>query len=207
MLPEVTLGLAIYDYLPILIWVIGSYFLIDTLRKEFTEVLFYYVLILGLVSVFLAGTLKATWKLLIALNGTNFSILSDVQFPIMGVGFFLLFISLLSLLLHKKKNQEGQIAVAILLKKISLPLMMVGSVFSTICLLIIARRRRAVGSLISFALFLIVSTAMGYVGSLIIADSYKVIFFEQTVNCFSTLLWTMGSYFLWKAPLRTRTVA
>ena len=32
--PEVTAGLALYDYLPNLIWIAGSYFLIDTLKDE-----------------------------------------------------------------------------------------------------------------------------------------------------------------------------
>jgi len=32
--PEVTLSLAIYDYLPMLIWGAGSYFLIDAIKKD-----------------------------------------------------------------------------------------------------------------------------------------------------------------------------
>ena len=34
MVPEVTLSLAIYDYLPMLIWGAGSYFLIDAIKKD-----------------------------------------------------------------------------------------------------------------------------------------------------------------------------
>ena len=203
MLPEVTLSLAIYDYLPILIWVAGSYFLIDAIREDIKGVFFYYVLIFSLALVCIGGILKATWKLIIAIADINLSLLSDIQFPLMGIGFFLLFISLLSFLLQKKDIQEEKFAIVIF-KKLFLPLMVIGSIGSTICLIAIAKRRKAVSSLIFYTLFLISSTAMGYIGSRIVADNYKVILIEQTINCSSTLLWALGSYFLWKAHRRSR---
>ena len=197
MLPEVTLSLAIYDYLPILIWVAGSYFLVDAIREDINRVFFYYILILSLALVCIGGILKATWKLLIAIADINLLLLSDVQFPLMGAGFFLLFISLLSFLLQKKDIQKINFAIGGF-KKTFLSLMVVGSIGSTICLIVIARRRRVISSLIFYTLFLILSTAMGYIGSRIVADNYKVILFEQTINCSSTLLWALGSFSLWK---------
>lgn len=202
---EVTLSLAIYDYLPILIWVAGSYFLIDALREDINGLFFYYILILSLALVCIGGILKATWKLLIAVASINLSFLSDIQFPLMGAGFFLLFVSLLSFLVQKKEIQEEKFAIAVFLKKAALPLMMLGSLGSTICLIIIAKKSGSVSSLIFYTLFLIVSTVMGYFGSRIVADNYKVILLEQSINCSSTLLWALGSYFLWKAHRRPRT--
>jgi len=199
--PEVTLSLALYDYLPILIWIAGSFFLIDTLKGG-SKGIFFYILILSLALVCVGGTLKATWKLLIALTGSNLPLLSDIQFPLMGAGFFLLFLSLLSFLVQHKDIQGEKFAAAVLLKKIFLPLMIVGSVGSTVCLIIVAKRSKAYPSLIFYTLFLIVSTAMGYVGSRITAEHYQMILLEQTINCASTLLWALGSYFLWRAHRR-----
>ena len=197
MLPEVTLSLAIYDYLPILIWVAGSYFLVDAIREDINRVFFYYILILSLVLVCIGGILKATWKLLIAIADINLFLLSDIQFPLMGTGFLLLFISLLSLLLQKKDIQKKKFAIGVF-KKSFLPVMVIGSIGSTICLMLIAKRKKAFLALIFYSIFLVVSTSMGYIGSRIVANSYNVILLEQTINCSSTLLWALGSFFLWK---------
>ena len=197
MLPEVTLSLAIYDYLPILIWVAGSYFLADAIREDINRVFFYYILILSLVLVCIGGILKATWKLLIAIADINLFLLSDIQFPLMGTGFLLLFISLLSLLLQKKDIQKKKFAIGVF-KKSFLPVMVIGSIGSTICLMLIAKRKKAFLALIFYSIFLVVSTSMGYIGSRIVANSYNVILLEQTINCSSTLLWALGSFFLWK---------
>ena len=158
---------------------------------------FYYVLILSLVLVWIGGFLKATWKFLIALADINLILLSDIQFPLMGAGFLLLFISLLSFILQKKDIQKKYFAIGAL-KKFFLPVMVIGSLGSTICLMIIAKRRKALPALIFYSIFLVVSTSMGYIGSRVIATSYKVIFIEQTINCSSTLMWALGSFSLWK---------
>ena len=195
--PEVTLGLALYDYLPILIWIAGSYFLVDALKEDMRRIFFYYLLILSLTLVGIAGFLKATWKLVITIAYRNFILLSDIQFPLMGTGCLLLFISLLSLLLQKKDVQEKGFATVVF-KKLFLPLMVVCSIGSTICLKVLAKREKAFLALIFYSIFLMVSTSMGYIGSRIVATSYNVILFEQTINCFSTLMWALGSFFLWK---------
>jgi len=195
--PEVTLSLAVYDYLPMLIWGAGSYFLIDAIRKDINGGVFYYTLILSLGLVWIGGFLKATWKLLIAIADANLILLSDMQFPLMGAGFFLLFISLLAFLLQKKDIQKKNFAIGTF-KKLFLPVMVIGSIGSTICLIIIAKRRKALPALVFYSIFLVVSTSMGYIGSRIVATSYKVIFIEQTINCSSTLMWALGSFFLWK---------
>ncbi|MBW1838850.1 MAG: hypothetical protein JRI49_02860, partial [Deltaproteobacteria bacterium] len=70
-MPEVTLSLAIYDYIPMLIWGAGSYFLIDAIKKDMNGGGFYYALILSLVLVWIGGFLKATWKFLIAIADIN----------------------------------------------------------------------------------------------------------------------------------------
>ena len=197
MVPEVTLSLAIYDYLPMLIWGAGSYFLIDAIKKDMPGGIFYYVLIVSLVLVWIGGFLKATWKFLIALADINLILLSDIQFPLMGAGFFLLFISLLSFLLQKKEIQKKYFAIGAY-KKLFLPVMVIGSLGSTICLIIIAKRRKVLPALIFYSIFLVVSTSMGYIGSRIVATSYKVILIEQTINCSSTFMWALGSFFLWK---------
>jgi hypothetical protein len=195
--PEVTVSLALYDYLPNLIWIAGSYFLVNALKDELKKISLY-ILITSLTLVLIAGTLKATWKLLIAAADANILILSDVQFPLMGTGFFFMFLSLLSLLLKKDEAGGKQFAVAIPFSKIFLPLMILGSFGATICLIIIAKRRKAILALIFYVIFLVTSSSMGYIGSKIVTHSYLVVLIEQTLNSSSTLMWALGSYFLWK---------
>jgi hypothetical protein len=140
--PEVTFSLAVYDYLPMFIWGAGSYFLIDAIKKDINGGFFYYTLILSLGLVWIGGFLKATWKLLIALADANLILLSDMQFPVMGAGFFLLFISLLVFLLQKKDIQKKNFAI-VPFKELFLPVMVIGSIGSTLCLIIIAKRKKA----------------------------------------------------------------
>lgn len=205
MVPEVTLSLAIYDYLPMLIWGAGSYFLIDAIRKDINGVFFYYTLILSLALIWTGGFLKATWKLLIAIADANLILLSDIQFPLMGAGFFLLFISLLPFLLQKKDIQKKSFAIGAF-KKFFLPLLVIGSIGSTVCLILIAKRKKALLALIFYSIFLVTSTSMGYIGSRIVATGYKVILIEQTINCSSTLMWALGSFFLWKSLRRVGVI-
>ncbi len=196
MAPEVSIGNALYDYLPVLVWIWGSYCLINAVRNEIKKI-FHSLLVFSVVLVCIAGTLKATWKLLLA-AGSNIQILSDVQFPLMGTGFLIMFISLLPLLLQKKVNESGKLIAIASLKKVFLPLMVLGGTGSTVCLMIIAKRKKAVAALIFYSIFLVISNSLGYIGSKFHPVTNFDVFLEQTVNCFSTLAWAFGSYFLCK---------
>lgn len=192
--PEVTVGLALYDYLPVLVWIWGSYCLVKTIGREIKKP-FFYILIISMALVCIGGILKATWKLLIAASNLNIIFLSDAQFPLMGTGFFLMFISLFFYLMQEEKRGEMRFATAIS-KKFFLPLMVIGSIGSTICLMIIAKKKKVTTASFFYLFFLVVSTAMGYVGARIKAETYYIILLEQTINCFSILLWALGNYFL-----------
>ena len=196
--PEVSVSLALYDYLPNIIWIFGSYFLVSAVKNEIKKI-FLNILIFGISMIFVGGILKATWKLVIAAMGSNISILNDVQFILMGFGFFFMFISVLSVVLGKRENSAGNAAGIASLNKAFLPLMILWSLGTNICLIIIAKRRKATLALILYIASIVMITSMGYVGAKIVAQSYWVVFLEQTANSSSVLISAFGSYFLWKA--------
>jgi len=203
--PEVSVSLALYDYLPNIIWIFGSYFLVSAVKEEIKKI-FLNILILGISMIFIGGMLKATWKLAIAATGSNISILNDVQFILMGPGFFLMFISILSVVLGKRGSIAGRAAGIASLNKAFLPLMVLGSLGANICLIILAKRRKATVALILYIASIVMSTSMGYVGAKIVAQSYWVVFLEQTANSSSVLVSALGSYFLWKAGKKLKLI-
>ncbi|RMF98426.1 MAG: hypothetical protein D6734_00300 [Candidatus Schekmanbacteria bacterium] len=196
--PDVSLGVALYDYLPNIVFVIGIYFVISSIRRDINK--FHYVLILiASVFVFLAGMSKATWKLIIAMADTDIRILGDIQFPLMGIGFFIIFYVLLMVLLKKGGGESSLNAIGIASsKKIFLPMMILGGLGTTICLILLSLRRKATAAVIFFALDVLMTTSMGYVGSKFNLTSNYAVFLEQTLNVSSRIIWAIGCYFLWK---------
>ena len=89
---EYTLGLALEDYLPVIFSIVGTAIIARTimLRDRTLGLIAWFSV--GLLAV--GGVLKATWKLLMALNGTDIPLFSNALFPMIAPGFALLFTAL-----------------------------------------------------------------------------------------------------------------
>ena len=96
-----TLGLSLLDFVPNLAFLVGSYYLIQIVKLTNQRNL-YLAAIVGSLLVFLGGTLKAVWKLLLTIGMGDFQLLSDSQFPLHAPGFFLLFVSLIFLMKQER---------------------------------------------------------------------------------------------------------
>jgi hypothetical protein len=87
-----SLSLALVDFIPSIVFVIGAYFLIKLVRRE-CGMPCTYIMLAGSSLVFLAGFFKATWKLLYITNTADIRFLSDSQFILLAPGFLLMLIS------------------------------------------------------------------------------------------------------------------
>ena len=108
-----TLGLSLLDFVPNLAFLVGAYYLVKIVQTK-GKGFYYYATIIGGLLVFLGGTLKAVWKLLVTLGVGDFQWMSNAQFPLHAPGFLLLFISVIYLVRRDKKDaQTGVMAIAV----------------------------------------------------------------------------------------------
>ncbi len=85
---EYSLALALEDYLPVIFSLIGVWFIARTIQ-QFDRKLGMMAFI-GLALLAVGGILKATWKVLMAINGTDIPFFSQALFPMIAPGFTLI---------------------------------------------------------------------------------------------------------------------
>lgn len=88
------LGLALFDYLPVLVAALGYYLLADLLARPLPASR--PLLLLGFALVALGGLCKATWKLILVLAGVDIGWLDSLLFICMAPGMVLLAMHTLS---------------------------------------------------------------------------------------------------------------
>ena len=82
---EITLGLALEDYLPVIFSLIGIWFIVQMIGQVDSEN--GRLALVGLILVGIGGLSKATWKLVIATSGNNLAILDNSLFVFLAPGF------------------------------------------------------------------------------------------------------------------------
>jgi hypothetical protein len=108
-----TLGLSLLDFVPNLAFLAGAWYLIQIVKMK-NRHFYYYAVISGSLLVFLGGTLKALWKLLVTIGAGDFQWLSNAQFPLHAPGFLLLFICMIYLVIQDKKSAKaGVMSIAL----------------------------------------------------------------------------------------------
>jgi len=197
MQPDVSLGVALYDYAPNIVFFFGIYWIIKSLKNELSKSSTY-LMVFASALIIIAGILKATWKLIIALSGSDVRILSDIMFPIMGIGFFIIFIVLLMVVIRKNPEKSFKPLAIASSKKIFLPLMIIGGMGTSICLLIISWRKKARPAFVLFIIEMIMTLALGFVGKKFEVVTNFGVFLEETLNLSSRTVWMLGCYYLYK---------
>jgi hypothetical protein len=85
---DFTIGLALYDFVPVLLTGIAVYFIASIVGSR--QVPGARLATIGAILVFAAGLSKATWKLIATLTGIDLVWLASLLFPLMAPGFALL---------------------------------------------------------------------------------------------------------------------
>ena len=85
---DYSLGLALFDYLPVLLSAVGLYLLINLLARALPESRT--LLLLGFTLVIAGGLSKATWKLIWVLTQVDIAVLDSLLFICMAPGMVLL---------------------------------------------------------------------------------------------------------------------
>lgn len=164
---EFSLPMALADYIPVILFAIAAVYLMRDLYNKMSKGAFA-LFSAGVLDIFCAGFLKATYKLLYAVGVCDFEALSNLFFPLQSIGFLLAGIGILAMLTHKQKGDAAVAAVAPPLFSgtfLFVGLMVCGLGFITAGLCILSVKLKKYGLIIIFVLSFICSLCMGYLSS------------------------------------------
>ena len=103
-----SVGLALFDYVPVTLFLITSIVLQRCLYNKMSKGAFA-LFSSGTIFVFIAGFFKATWKLLYCANICDFYKLSECMFPMQGTGFVLAGTALVAMLTAKQESRDERL--------------------------------------------------------------------------------------------------
>ena len=185
---QVTVVMALVDYLPVLCFGIAALLLMkDFYGKMGLGVFLCFAA--GMADVFIAGFCKASWKLLYAAGVCDFQSLNSLFLPLQSIGFLLAGIGMLIYVLRTRALKDGGEPKALALVPpvfsgsfVFIGMMVLG--LGAVCagLSILAKRKKRVAAIVLFALCFTFSLCMGYLSS---RDSTSAVvnWIEESVNC------------------------
>ena len=197
---EFTVPMALVDYIPVVLFAAVMVLLQRDLYNKMPKYAFA-CFAAGTINLFMAGFLKATWKLLYALGVCDFQVLNTTFLPVQSLGFLLAGLGIVIMLAGRK---SAALAVAPPVFKgtfLFVGMMVLGLGAICGCLSVLAVKVKKAGLVVLFVLCFFCYMAMGYLAS---RDSVSAAsnWIEQGVNCLGQLLLFIGVLSLHRAGLR-----
>ena len=199
-----TVPMALMDFVPVIFFGVTAWLLLGDLYNKMCKSTFA-LFSAGAFNVFLAGFCKALWKLLYAANICDFVALEQMFLPVNSIGLLLVGVSLILMVVLKKKSVMLSAAPVALTSGMPFIMMMVvGLGGMCASLSILAKKMKKSKTIILFVLSFILAMGMGYMSS---KDSTLawVNWAEQSINTLSQLCLMLGTIVLHKAGLREYT--
>lgn len=197
---EFTVPMALVDYIPVLLFGAAAVLLQRDLYNKMPKYAFA-CFAAGTINLFIAGFLKATWKLLYALGICNFQSLNIMFLPTQSIGFLLAGLGVVLMLAGRKRRVLAVVPPVFSGTMLFISMMVLG--LGTICtgLSIVAVRMKKSSAALLFVLSFLCSMGMGYLSSRD-AASAAVNWIEQGVNCVGQGAMLLGALTLHRAGLR-----
>lgn len=197
---DVSVPMALVDYIPVVLFGWAAVLLQRDLYHKMPKYAFA-CFAAGTINIFIAGFLKATWKLLYAAGVCDFQVFNTMFLPTQSIGFLLAGLGIVLMLTNRK---GAALAVAPPMFSGSLlfiTMMVLGLGAICTCLSILAARMKKSGAVVLFVLSFLCSMGMGYLSS---RDSTAaaVNWIEQGVNCMGQGLMLCGVLSLHRAGLK-----
>ena len=156
----------------------------------------------GTINIFIAGFLKALWKLLYALGACDFQVLNTMFLPTQSLGFLLAGLGILLMLTNRKKAALAVAAPPVFSgSMVFIAMMVLGLGAICACLSALAVRMKKKALVLVFLLCFVCYMAMGYLASRD-GSSAAMNWIEQGVNTLGQVLLLWGVLGLHKAGLR-----
>ena len=195
---DFSIGMALFDYIPVIFFALGAFILLrdfhNKVRKDS-----YILFATGVIAVALAGTLKATWKLLYAAEICNLVIFDELFFPLQSMGFLLAGVGIMSILFFKSSKKPSLFAMEPSLL-IMILLMVSGLGFLDAGLCILSKKLKKPALIAIFAVSFVCCLGMGYLSSKDFAKA-SMNWIAEFVNFFGQGLFLLGVWMLHKAGL------
>jgi hypothetical protein len=200
---DFSIAMALVDYIPVLFFGYGAASLMRDLYNKMSKGPFA-LFAAGTVDVFIAGALKATYKLLYAANVCDFEPLNSMFFPVQSIGFLLAGIGMIWMLCKKKKDVAALSVAPVLWKGTFLfvGLMIVGLGCIDAGLSYLAVKIKKPAAVVLFVLSFFCSLCMGYLSSQDFAQA-SMNWIAEGVNVVGQGCFMGGAIMLHKAGLET----
>ena len=196
-----SIPMALVDFIPVIFFGVSTVLLqLDLYNKMRKDA--FALFAAGTINIFIAGFLKALWKLLYAAGLCDFQALNTAFLPMQSIGFLLAGLGIVLMLCTRRKNAALLAAPPVFSGSVVFIMMMVlglGSICT--CLSIVSVKMKKKGAVILFVLAFLCSMGMGAMAG---QDSTKAIvnWIEQGINCASQFCLMMGVLTLHKAGLK-----
>jgi hypothetical protein len=188
--------LALFDFVPVIFFVIGSIFLVR-IATRMCGMRCRRPAILGSLLIFLGGFLKALWKLLFTTGVGDFQLMSEIQFTLVAPGFLLLLIVVIWIARSEGKQAKGDDALILVIAVWKIPLLIVMTLASMGVMGIltyIAFRHKAKIAAAGFIVAFLCLVGMGSMAS--VEQTLTNQWIEQSINSLGQLGFMIGTIFL-----------
>ena len=197
---EFTVPMALADFVPVFLFGVSGVLMQRDLYNKMPKYAFA-CFAAGVVNIFMAGFLKALWKLLYAMGVCDFHVLNTMFLPTQSLGFLLAGLGILIMMGQRKKVMLAAAPPLFSGTFLFVGMMVLG--LGAICgsLGVLAVRMKKKGLVPVFFLCFLCYMSMGYLAS---RDSASVAmnWIEQGVNTLGQVLLLWGVLSLHKAGLR-----
>lgn len=186
-----TVPMALMDFVPVLLFG-AAWLILHRDLKNKLDLCSGVLLPLGAALVFLAGFLKATWKMQNAIGAAPVELFNKMMFPTQSVGFLLMAVGMLALMYGKRKSARSLTMVWVMLT-------VLGNLGASAGLVWIASKvKKAAVPL--FIVAFVCSMMMGYLSSRDFAQA-SMHWIAQSVNTLGQALLLVGALLVHKAGL------
>ena len=196
---EFTVPMGLMDFVPVVLFGIAAVLLQRDLYNKMPKYAFA-CFAAGTIDIFLAGFLKALWKLLYAAGVCDFQVFNAMFMPVNSIGFLLAGLGIILMFPIRKR----MLAVAPPLFSgtvVFISMMVLGLGAICACLSVLSVKLKKKGAILLFVLTFFCYMGMGYLGSRDSAGA-AANWIEQSVNCIGEVLLLAGVLILHKAGLR-----
>jgi hypothetical protein len=202
---EYSLSLALFDFVPILAFLVGAYFLVR-IAVQHRGTPCGRMMLAGTGLVFTGGFLKASWKILYVLDVGDFQFMSEAQFILLSIGFTGMLVAVSYLARSLARGETLGAALMISTWKIPfLTIMTICSLGAHGILSFISFKKKAplAGTLFILAILCMLGMS-GMASSLeqTVANQWL----EEGVNSVGQISFAVGSYLLYKVCRREKVV-
>ena len=196
---NVSVPMALMDYIPVIFYGFTASILCRDLFGKMSRQV-YTMFSAGTVFIFLAGLLKATWKLLYGAGICDFQALNNIFLPVQSIGFLLTGVAAVLMLVGKK---VPVLAVPPVFggTMVFIPMMVLGLGAIITVLSLLAAKLKKKGLIALFVLSFLASLAMGGMASQDSSQAW-VNWVEQSLNCVGQGALLLGVVLLDRAGLK-----